>query len=104
MRVSNHSSCTPKLVLKGNLLRGAGMPLSRKNFTSRAVAAPTAKLAPCRKPAGEGEAANGGPRYGGAYGSSRLSAACVPDDQQWLLANGSIRWYLQDGAAAYTYR
>jgi hypothetical protein len=81
---SNHSSCTPKLLLKGNLLGAPGMSLSRKNSTSRAVAAPTAKLAPWRKRppfAGEGEA-NGGPRYGGTYGSSRLSAACDRDDQQ----------------------
>uniref|UniRef100_A0A0A9H3H5 Uncharacterized protein n=1 Tax=Arundo donax TaxID=35708 RepID=A0A0A9H3H5_ARUDO len=42
---SNHCSCTVKLVLRVNLLAPGGSPWWKK-AASRAVAPPTAKLAP----------------------------------------------------------
>jgi hypothetical protein len=61
---SNHSSCTLRLALRGNLLGAGRRPRDRKNPASSAVAPPTARLAPRRKllAGGGGGEPNGGPR------------------------------------------
>uniref|UniRef100_A0A0E0JFR5 Uncharacterized protein n=1 Tax=Oryza punctata TaxID=4537 RepID=A0A0E0JFR5_ORYPU len=63
---SNQLSCTLRLVLRGNGLAPGGSPAWKK-LESRAVAPPTAKLAPCRKlPLCD--------RYGGTNGRPRFRA------------------------------
>jgi hypothetical protein len=68
----NHCSCTPRLALSGNTLPPGGSQRWKK-LASRAVAPPTAKLAPRRKLPVPWRAC--ACRKGGTSGRPRLSAA-----------------------------
>jgi hypothetical protein len=99
---SNHCICTPRLVLSGNTLPPGGSQRWKK-LASRAVAPPTAKLAPRRKVAVPLRARNGGtsgrPRLSAAS-ASKQSDQQVDDNGQVIGAASKGRTEEVDGEAA----